>query len=192
MDKFLNNLASEKKKVIEVETSHIGNYHDELSSNYDEEKLLNKMINHNQKMTRVKWINFRYECLQHVSNGECSMKFCENFIKLLDINDQKYNEENKEFLVLLKNFVLWKQKMIDIDVIINSLSNLHERQLTMIENNNESLMYQRKMIFEIIEDLINTHGSSPIIKLRKSFEIICEKSHDYELLFILWTKLFER
>lgn len=194
MEKFLNNITSEKKKlkVHEVETSHISNYHhDELVSNYDEEKLLRKllMINQNQKMTRVKWINFRNECLQHVSNGECSIEFYENFIKLLYAGDLKFYEENEPFLLFLKNFILWRQKMIDIDVFINSLSNFYQ-QKSKVEN--DSMMYQRKVITQIIEELLNKHGSSAVVKIRKSFETICEKSHDYELLYILWTKLFER
>lgn len=193
MEKFLNNITSseiKKVKVHEVEASHISNYHDELVSNYDEEKMLQKMINQNQKMTRVKWINFRNECLQHVSNGECSMRFYEKFIEVLYVSDPKYYEENEVFLEFLKNFILWRLKEIDIDIIINSLSNLYEHP-TRTESD-ESKIYQHKVITKIIEDMLTKHGNSAVVKIRKSFEAISEKSHYYELLYVLWTKLFER
>jgi hypothetical protein len=194
LEKFLNNITNEKKKlkVHEVETSHISNYHDEPASNYDEETLLNQMnmINQNHKMTRVKWINFRNECLQCVSDSvECSEEFCEKFMKFLYVVDPRYYEENEELLELLKNYVLWRHKMIDIDVVIKSLSNLYQQKRV---EKNESLLLKQKLTHQIIDEMLLKHGSSAVVKIRKSFEAICEQSHDHELLYILWTKLFER
>lgn len=146
------------------------------------------MINQNPKMTRAKWINLRNTCLEHLACGEGGMKFYEKFINLLHTYDTNYYEENEQFLKLLKDHVLWRQNMSDIDVIINSFSNSYQPNSV----NEESLMYQRKVITQILDDVLNKHGSSSVVKLRKSFETICEKCHDYELLWILWTKLFER
>lgn len=193
LEKFLSNISSEKKrlKVQEVDTSHhISNYNDELVSNYDEEKLVSKMINQKQELTtRVEWINFRNECLLHVSTGECSPKFYDKFLETLHTYTPKYYQENEGSLMFLKNFVLWRQKG-DIDIIIRSLSTLNQPWPTKV--NDESAMYQRRVIIRILDEVLNKHGSSAVVKLRKAFEEICEKSHDYELLYILWTKLFER
>lgn len=167
------------------------NYENQLT--FDEEKLLNSMLDQRGMMaSKNKWINFRRQCIQHMSgSGESSINFYEKFIRLAHKIDPVYYEQNEELFEFLYQFILWKSNDLkNIDTIINRLSEMYEKSL---RENNETLICQLRFVTQaLLDKLIDRHGSGVIVKLRNSFEVICKRTQDYEMLYILWRKLFER
>lgn len=181
------NNYNNKMKVPDM-TSSNNNYLNQII--FDEEKLLNAMIDQSMITSKIKWMNFRKECIQHMSSSS-NIEFFEKFISLIYKIDPVYHAENEEFLNFLYHFMSWKSNEFrNIDMIINRLSSLYEKSLL---ENNETLNNQMAFLtYRLLEDVIDKHGSGVIVKIRKSFEKICKKTQDHEMLYILWRKLFER
>lgn len=187
-----------KVKVPDKSILPLKNYH-ENPLYFDGEKLLMSSMNDQSIMSsKKKWINFRLKCIQHIMcNEECSINFYDKFIKLTQKIDPVYYEENEELFDFLYRFIAWKSNDLkNIDMLINRLSRLYEKSTKgdgKGRENNETLIHQLKILTHtLIEDVISKHGSSVIVKLRNSFEDISKETRDYEMLYILWRKLFER
>lgn len=189
----MNHISDQNKKVLTEKTSYINNYEKSINpKSYDEEKLFGMMDQCTMITSKVKWIHFRDEFIQHImSSEECSLIFYEKFIKLVKKIDPIYFEEQEELLQFLSQIVLWKKNDLkNIDIVINRFSILYEKSN---KEKNETMTNHLKFLTQnLLKFIIDKHGTSVIFKLRNSFEIICEKTHDNELLYILWTKLFER
>lgn len=180
-----NKLAVTEKVLISYE-NHIN------PKDYDEEKMLEMMSV--DKCTN-NWERFRDDCLQHIMcSEECSIIFYDKFFKLVHQIDPIYYEEQNDFLKFLNQIILWKKndlKNQNVDKIIEIFSRLYEKSIE--EKNNESMTQNLGVLSQTILDFsIKTHGTCVVVKLRNSFEKICEKTSDYELLYTLWRKLFER
>lgn len=190
MELFFNKIAEKSKlKVPETKLQHQQQKFNDYSLN--EEKLLTAMKDQSTIATKIKWINFRNDSLEYImccNKNECSIKFYDNFIRLVHKIDPNFYDSNIELFQFLH---LWTNNDLrDIDMIINRLSRLYEMSTN---ENNETLKNHLKILTEtFILKVIDKHGSGIVIKLRNSFEVICKRTRDYELLYILWVNLFER
>lgn len=188
----MNHISDKNKIAASEKTSSLKNYENPTNpKSYDEEKLL-ELIDQRTITSKVKWITFRDECIQHMIISEtCSVNFYDKFIKLVQKLDPIYYDEQGELFQFLNQIILWKRDDLkNIDIIINRFSRLYVK---CHEENNETMIhYLRFLTQTLLKFVIDKHGSSAIIKFRNSFEKICEKTHDYELMYILWRKLFER
>lgn len=178
--------------MLTERTSSINNYENSINpKSYDEEKLL-EMIDQYTITSKVEWVNFRDESTRHImSSEECTLIFYDKFIKLVKKIDPIYYVEQEELLQFLNQIVLWKKNDLkNIDIVINSFSILYEKSN---KEKNETMTNHLKFLTQnLLKFIIDKHGTSVIFKLRNSFEKICEKTQDSELLYILWMKLFER
>ena len=186
------NHISDKNKLGTTEKVLI-RYENQINpKDYDEEKML-EMMNINSCTNN--WKRFRNDCLQHIMcSEECSIIFYDKFLKLVHQLDPIFCEEQGDFLKFLNQIILWKQndlKNQNVDNIIEIFTRLYEESIE--EKKKESMTKNLELLSQTILDFtIKTHGTFVVVKLRNSFEKICEKTSDYELLYTLWRKLFER
>jgi hypothetical protein len=202
LEKLLCGIAIKRNLKAPDTISHLNKF-DESSPliSFDEKALLKALKMSDQSMlTGKKWNYLRNKCIQHVVSGQSTLLFCDTFFPLLLKYDPKYYCEHKELLEFLHLYSSEKSDMKNVD-IINRLSELHEKYATTTKafstsnERNETVIHQCMLIYltqQFINNVIEKHGTGLIVNMRKTFSEICTKSGDFEILFILWRKLFER
>lgn len=84
----------------------------------------------------------------------------------------------------------WKTNATNIDEILRKFEEFYKKSIV-DERNTKQIM---RFCSVIIEDCVEKRGESAVIKLKERIEAMCkgENSKDYQLLFELWRRLFER
>lgn len=144
-----------------------------------------EIISEINRIDNSKWTNFRNECLFHMCSRNCSRKFSEEFIKLINKYDHSFVKDNDQFLDFLTN---WRDKRKNLESLVETICGLHLQYTS----SNSLSIYIRLLTENLLDDRLSEHGSSLVIMLTKSFKHVCKETSDYEILFILWKKLFQR
>lgn len=182
---------------------------DDFMFDVDEDKLLKGIDNYNFNQ-HSNFTNFRNECIELICFS-ASTEFFRKFMKLLYHKDLKFFEENKEFFNFLYYLQDWRENGYDSNETEKLLENVS--RFYFIYKDNEFLLNRVKFITQvsnvkphnlnflnkhfsfhqdIIERILQTHGSSAVVRIKNLLEKISYETQDYEILFILWRKLFER
>jgi hypothetical protein len=106
-----------------------------------------------------------------------------NHIKM--INLEFYND-HKTYFDVLDLELCWKTGQ-NVDEVLKLFE---MKYLQNLDKSKRILL--RKFCLVMINDTISRKGESVVIKLKESIERICEQSRDYQMMFDLWRKLFER
>jgi hypothetical protein len=157
------------------------------------EKTLLKAMNDQSSLTGKKWLNLRNKCIQQIVNSEkTSVEFCDILFALILKYDPDYYCQHEDFLHFLHLYSSARSDMKNVDIIINRLSKLHEKYATK-EDRNETVIHHLMFItHQLINNVIEKHGSGLMVNMKNTFSEISIRSGDFEILFILWRKLFER
>jgi hypothetical protein len=129
-------------------------------------------------------------------------------IILLEVLEFICREGNKELYQLLINHIKTINsefyyehstyfEVLDLELCWKTGQNVDELlevfEMKYLENSEKSKrILLKKFCLVMINDTISRKGESVVIKLKESIERICEQSRDYQMMFDLWRKLFER
>lgn len=109
-----------------------------------------------------------------------------------------FMNEHMTYFEIIELELEWKTAGNNVDEILEKFS---RKYLELSQSYSDEVLKNkikshksmlRKLGIVMIDDTIASKGESAAIKLRESIEKICEVTRDYQLMFDLWRKLFER
>lgn len=104
------------------------------------------------------------------------------------INLEFYNEHSSYFEILDLE-LRWKTAH-NVDELLRRFEQKYLETSNKVNKSDRTML--RKLCLVMIDDTISRKGESAMIKLRESIERVSEESRDYQMMFDLWRKLFER
>lgn len=121
-----------------------------------------------------------------------------SLIAHLRAHNHDFFREHLTYFEILDLELEWKTAGNSVDEVLERFTrkylefSLRHSDVSLHNENKSHKSMLRKLCAAMIDDTIASKGESAAIKLRESIEEICEESRDYQLMFDLWRKLFER
>lgn len=127
-----------------------------------------------------------------------SVECYKSLIAHLRAGNVDFFDEHRTYFEILDLELEWKTAGNTVDDVLTRFKrkylefSLRHCDESVQSRNKSHKSMLRKLCAVMIDDTIASKGESAAIKLRESIEEICEESRDYQLMFDLWRKLFER
>lgn len=118
--------------------------------------------------------------------SNCDSKLVGKLIETIREKDPEFYFKNQQFAIQ-KLELRWLDHP-NMDEIVEDIGRIY-----IASQLDENLAAQMtRLIQKILRDAIENKGEASVVKLRQKCEEICEQIKDYQLLYDLWRKLFER